>query len=62
MGGWPPTLDERKAIARKLQENAWNYVPHALLGQWVPPVARRDNLSGLIPMPAHVPFWNIEKA
>lgn len=56
------TLDERKAIARKLQENAWNYVPMALLGQWAPPVAHRTNLNGFIPIPAHVPFWNVEKA
>ncbi len=55
------TLDERKAIARKLQENAWNYVPMALLGQWAPPVAMRANLKGFIPIPAHVPFWNVEK-
>ena len=55
------TLEERKAVARKLQENAWNYVPMALLGQWAPPVARRANLKGFIPIPAHVPFWNVEK-
>jgi peptide/nickel transport system substrate-binding protein len=55
------TLDERKNIARKLQENAWNYVPMALLGQWAPPVAHRANVSGFIPIPAHVPFWNVEK-
>jgi peptide/nickel transport system substrate-binding protein len=55
------TPDERKAIARKLQENAWNYVPMALLGQWAPPVAQRANVKGFIPLPAHVPFWNVEK-
>ena len=33
------TLEERKAVARKLQENTWSYVPMALLGQWAPPVA-----------------------
>ena len=56
------TLDERKAVARKLQENAWTYVPMALLGQWAPPVAMRANLRGFLPIPAHVPFWNVEKA
>jgi peptide/nickel transport system substrate-binding protein len=56
------SLDERKAIARKLQENAWSYVPMALLGQWAPPVARRANVTGFIPIPAHVPFWNVQKA
>ena len=55
------TLDERKAVARKLQENAWTYVPMALLGQWAPPVAMRANLRGFLPIPAHVPFWNVEK-
>jgi peptide/nickel transport system substrate-binding protein len=56
------TTDQRKAIARQLQENAWNYVPMALLGQWAPPVAMRANVKGFIPIPAHVPFWNVEKA
>jgi peptide/nickel transport system substrate-binding protein len=55
------SLEERKAVARKLQENAWSYVPMALLGQWAPPVARRANLKGFVPIPAHVPFWNVEK-
>jgi peptide/nickel transport system substrate-binding protein len=55
------TLEERQAVARKLQENAWNYVPMALLGQWAPPVAHRANVRGFIPLPAHVPFWNVEK-
>ena len=49
------TLEERKAVARKLQENAWNYVPMALLGQWAPPVARRANRHGFIPFPATCP-------
>ncbi|MGB9368921.1 MAG: hypothetical protein WCE79_23190 [Xanthobacteraceae bacterium] len=26
-----------------------------------PPVARRANLKGFLPVPAHVPFWNVEK-
>ena len=60
-GRSPRTLDERKAVARKLQENAWTYVPMALLGQWAPPVAMRANLRGFLPIPAHVPFWNVEK-
>ncbi len=56
-----PTLDERKAVARRIQDNAWNYVPMATLGQWTPPVAYRSNLKGVLPMPEVVPFWNIEK-
>jgi len=33
----------------------------ALLGQWAPPVALRANVKGFLPLPAHVPFWNVEK-
>jgi peptide/nickel transport system substrate-binding protein len=56
------TLDERKAVARQMQENAWNYVPHVHYGQWVQPSAMRANLRGLIGMPELVPFWNVERA
>jgi peptide/nickel transport system substrate-binding protein len=48
-------------VARRLQENAWNYVPMAVLGQWTPPVAYRANIKGIIAMPEVVPFWNVEK-
>ena len=41
------TLDERKAIARELQENAWNFVPHLYYGQWIQPAAMRSNIRGL---------------
>ena len=54
-------LDERQAIARRMQDNAWNFVPMAVLGQWAPPVGYRSNLSGFVPIPAHVPFWNVKK-
>lgn len=57
-----PTLDARKAVARQIQENAWNFVPHVYLGQWVAPVAYRANLKGLVAVPEIVPFWNLEKA
>jgi peptide/nickel transport system substrate-binding protein len=56
-----PTLEERKAVAKRIQENAWNYVPMATLGQWTPPVAYRTSLKGILPMPEIVPFWNIDK-
>ena len=56
-----PELAERQAIARRMQNNAWNYVPMAVLGQWAPPVAYRSNLQGFVPVPAHVPFWNVKK-
>jgi peptide/nickel transport system substrate-binding protein len=44
-----------------MQENAWNFVPHAYLGQWVQPSAMRANVKGLIGIPELVPFWNVEK-
>ncbi|MFL5127143.1 MAG: ABC transporter substrate-binding protein, partial [Microvirga sp.] len=32
------SIDEQKAIAREIQKNAWNFVPHVWLGQWQSPV------------------------
>ena len=55
------TLEERKAIARKLQENAWNFVPHLYFGQWIQPVAHRSNVTGWLHVPEIIPFWNVEK-
>jgi peptide/nickel transport system substrate-binding protein len=54
-------LDEQKAVAREIQTNAWNFVPHVWLGQWVSPVAYRKNLRGVLAIPEIIPFWNIEK-
>ena len=56
-----PTLDARKAVARQMQENAWNFVPHVYLGQWVQPAVYRNTLKGVIGIPELLPFWNIEK-
>jgi len=55
------SLDEQKAIAREIQTNAWNFVPHVWLGQWSSPVAYRKNLRGVLAVPEIIPFWNIEK-
>ena len=55
------TLEQRQAIVRRLQDNAWNYVPMALLGQWAPPVAYRANITGMLKVPTVVLFWNVEK-
>ncbi len=55
------TPEEQKAVAREIQKNAWNFVPHVFLGQWVAPVAYRNNLKGVLAIPEIVPFWNIEK-
>jgi len=51
---------ERKQIARDVQQNAWDFVPHAYFGQWFQPAALR-NLTGLIGMPELIPFWNVRK-
>ncbi|RWO94843.1 MAG: ABC transporter substrate-binding protein [Mesorhizobium sp.] len=56
------TLQERKALARKMQRIWWDYVPEVLIGQQVVPVARRKTLTGLIGLPSWIPFWNMQKA
>ncbi|HEV2897958.1 MAG TPA: ABC transporter substrate-binding protein [Pseudaminobacter sp.] len=56
------TLEERKALARKMQRILWGYVPQVLLGQSFVPIARRKTLTGLIGVPAWIPFWNMQKA
>lgn len=54
-------LEARKAVARELQANAWDFVPHVYYGQWLRPMAFRRNTSGWIPSPGCVPFWNVRK-
>ncbi|MER9560363.1 ABC transporter substrate-binding protein [Mesorhizobium sp. M0323] len=54
--------EERKALARKMQQVYWNFVGTVLLGQAVSPIVRRKTLTGLIGMPGLVPMWNMEKA
>ena len=56
-----PTLDERKQIAREMQANGWNFVPHLLLGQFFRNSAWRKTVTGVIAMPEVVGFWNMEK-
>ena len=51
---------ERKQIARDIQQNAWDFVPHMYYGQWFQPAALRK-LTGLIGMPEVIPFWNVRK-
>ncbi|MCW3475263.1 ABC transporter substrate-binding protein [Limobrevibacterium gyesilva] len=55
------TLAERKAIARQIQDNAWNFVPHLYYGQWTQPVAHRKNVTGWVHVPEIIPFWNVQK-
>jgi peptide/nickel transport system substrate-binding protein len=55
------TLEERKAIARRMQKNAWDFVPHVYLGHFFRVSAWRKTVTGVIGVPELVPFWNIEK-
>ncbi|MEI9412026.1 ABC transporter substrate-binding protein [Mesorhizobium salmacidum] len=56
------TLDERKALARKMQGIWWDFVGDTRLGQKVTPIARRKTLAGLIEMPSLIAIWNMQKA
>ncbi|AZN98034.1 MAG: ABC transporter substrate-binding protein [Mesorhizobium sp.] len=56
------TLEERKAIARKMQRIFWDYASQVPLGQQITPIARRKTLTGLIGVPAWIPMWNMQKA
>jgi peptide/nickel transport system substrate-binding protein len=55
------SLEEQKAVARELQKNAWHFVPHIWMGQFLQPAAFRSNVSGWLKVPEIIPFWNIEK-
>lgn len=55
------SVEDRKRIAREIQTNAWNFVPHVYFGQWVQPVAHRANIRGLLPIAEVIPWWNVEK-
>lgn len=55
------TLDERKAIARQMQDNAWNFVPHLYFGQWLQPSVYRTSTRNWLAVPEVIPFWNVEK-
>ncbi|MQX90427.1 ABC transporter substrate-binding protein [Sinorhizobium meliloti] len=56
------TLDKRKALARKMQQIAWDLAGTVLLGRATVPIARRKVLTGIIGMPEIVPMWNMQKA
>ncbi|WP_026169132.1 ABC transporter substrate-binding protein [Sinorhizobium meliloti] len=60
---WPdvPTLDERKALARKMQGIWWDFVGDIKLGQVVQPIARRKTLTGLVEMPQRIAMFNMQK-
>ncbi len=55
------SLDERKAIAARIQERGFQtVVPYIPLGQYARPMAWRANLSGIVEGPIPM-LWNIEK-
>ena len=56
-----PTAEARQQIAKDLQKNGWDYVPHVILGQFYRNSAWRKNITGVIGMPEVVGFWNMEK-
>jgi len=55
------TLEERKAVGRELQANAWKFVPQLYYGQWIQPAAERVNIKGILPVAEIIPWWNVEK-
>jgi peptide/nickel transport system substrate-binding protein len=57
-----PTLEERQKVAEQLQANGYDFVIHCVFGQWTAPVAYRDTLSDVLPVPEVVPFWNLKKS
>lgn len=56
------TQEGRVEVAKKMQANGWDFVPHVYYGQWKQPCAMRTNVSGLVKVPDLVPFWNMKKA
>ncbi|SDJ98984.1 peptide/nickel transport system substrate-binding protein [Bradyrhizobium sp. Rc2d] len=62
---WPDakSVEERKALARKLQQAWWDHAGTPYLGESVQPVARRKSLTGLLAgRSEYVKMWNLQKA
>ena len=55
------TEAERRAIARDLQQNAYDFVPYIPIGITLVPVAYRTSLGGFVPVPGVVVFWGVDK-
>ncbi|MET4449685.1 ABC-type transport system substrate-binding protein [Bradyrhizobium sp. GM2.2] len=61
-GRWADsTLDERKVLARKMQQIWWDFVGFVFLGETITPIARRKTLTGLIGYPALVHMWSMQQ-
>ena len=54
-------LEDRQAIAEKIQQRAFETVPYIPTGQYTPKTAYRGNIKGRIAGPVIV-MWNVEKA
>jgi peptide/nickel transport system substrate-binding protein len=60
---WLDSSDEaeQRKLASDLQAEAFDFVPYVPLGQYFPPSAWRNSLTGLLKGAVPV-FWNVEKA
>jgi peptide/nickel transport system substrate-binding protein len=60
---WMDAADEaeQQRLAADIQAEAFNFVPFIPLGQYFPPSAWRNNLSGILKGATPV-FWNVEKS
>jgi peptide/nickel transport system substrate-binding protein len=57
-----PTLDERKAMAVKLQQRFYDDVIFVPYGIWTAPIAyRSDRLKNVLGVPEILPMWQVEK-
>ena len=52
----------KQAQAEKIQASGMQLVPYVPVGMWFQPVAFSPKLSGLIPVPGAMVFWNARKA
>ena len=60
--GFAQTMDEKKKIARELQERAIEQVLYLPFGQWTTPLAyRADRIEGIVPNTGLVVLWGIRK-
>ncbi|TIM16796.1 MAG: ABC transporter substrate-binding protein [Mesorhizobium sp.] len=60
---WPNVNPpERKVLARKMQQLAWDFAGTVFLGEAVSPTASRKAITGLITFPDCHPLWNMHKA
>jgi peptide/nickel transport system substrate-binding protein len=56
-----PDLDAQKKVAEQIQLTVWDEVPYYPLGQYFQPIARRNNIEGIVRSPFPL-FWNVRRA